>query len=792
MWSISLHPQELGCELHAQLTDRLRKVIFSLPITVCDTEGWGVIVPSNAEDVFDLRFKARERSGRHIASKAMEKLRGKLRVCEQPGSGVLEFELSLTNTCAASHPGGTWGLGNGGAVWVQRFTPSFCVDSCKHAMPEKLAARLILTDESRDEVVGATDGIAVTQLSSGGENWDGPIHQAPNGQSLVRERGYVVSSRNGEFAEIRESAGRAFPIMQLSDDQQCMSVAVEHFWANFPIGLAADGDKVKVELFSSAGAGPVELQGGEQKTFRIAIAWEPCAVQASVKTDSLKSWMRRSSPAPPVDSVDAEQLPPLLVPGSGNDRPIDSLQAKYRDLVQQAIEGDDSFWKKSESIDQFGWRNFGDLYGDHEAVFHQGEHRLVSHYNNQYDCTLGFLTQYLLSGDERWWDWGIASADHAWDIDTYHTSEDKLVYNGGLFWHTYHYADAGLANHRSYPAGLSAKDVFSDGKDLCDLGETGERLTQNYLVGGGPAASHNYSTGWMYAYYLTGREMYRDAAVNAADYVMRIEDGKKTPFCFLSLADTGHSTCSSEGYFGPGRASANSTHALLTGHELTQDRRYLTRAESLMRRTVHPNQDLQQLDLLNAELRWFYTMYLQALSRYVDYKCKLKEFDESFRYGVASLLLYANWMAENECPTLSKADELQYPTETWAAQDMRKWQVLEHSARYELDPVRRERLQVRAEFFFRYVVNYLSESPTKSLCRPVVLMMNFGWQREWYLNHRNELAYTVPINDDFGEPTRFVPQRAIAVRRFKALAFTGALATLVMGIALIGWFVAPV
>ena len=56
-------------------------------------------------------------------------------------------------------------------------------------------------------------------------------------------------------------------------------------------------------------------------------------------------------------------------------------------------------------IDAGGWEvaNFGDIYGDHEAVYHDGPQPMVSHYNNQYDLLLGFLVQFLVSGDLRWW-----------------------------------------------------------------------------------------------------------------------------------------------------------------------------------------------------------------------------------------------------------------------------------------------------------------------------------------------------------------------------------------------------
>ncbi len=158
-------------------------------------------------------------------------------------------------------------------------------------------------------------------------------------------------------------------------------------------------------------------------------------------------------------------------------REHDPHQAYHR-LVDLAIEGDDTFLAKREKIDEYGWRNYGDLYGDHEAVFHRGTTPLISHYNNQYDCVEAMAAQYLRTSDWKWFEQMIAMADHAWDIDTYHTDGDKSLYNRGLFWHTYHYADADTGTHRSYPRRLNATEVFESGKALSELGATGKRLAK--------------------------------------------------------------------------------------------------------------------------------------------------------------------------------------------------------------------------------------------------------------------------------------------------------------------------
>lgn len=56
----------------------------------------------------------------------------------------------------------------------------------------------------------------------------------------------------------------------------------------------------------------------------------------------------------------------------------------------------------------------------------------------------------MRSGDRRWWPAMNELAPHVAEIDIYHTTEDRAAYSGGLFWHTYHYRDAGRATHRCY------------------------------------------------------------------------------------------------------------------------------------------------------------------------------------------------------------------------------------------------------------------------------------------------------------------------------------------------------
>ena len=83
-------------------------------------------------------------------------------------------------------------------------------------------------------------------------------------------------------------------------------------------------------------------------------------------------------------------------------------------------------------------------------------------------------------------------------------------------------------------------------------------------------------------------------------------------------------------------------------------------------------------------------------------------------------------MVDHEYPYLEKPAILEYPTETWAAQDMRKADVFLLAAGHASGDERRRFLQGAARFF-EYSVRTLHEMPTRTLTRPLVLMLSNGY-----------------------------------------------------------------
>ena len=182
--------------------------------------------------------------------------------------------------------------------------------------------------------------------------------------------------------------------------------------------------------------------------------------------------------------------------------------ARYADYVHQIIEGPHSFVAKREIIDEYGWRNFGELYADHEAVQSSGPaSRSSPTTTTSTTSCYGAFVQFQRTGDSRWRQLMADAARHVIDIDIYHTQDDKAAFNGGLFWHTDHYLPAGTCTHRTY-----------------------SRANGGRGYGGGPSNEHNYTSGLLHYYYLTGDPEAAQAVRELADWVIGMDDGSRTLF----------------------------------------------------------------------------------------------------------------------------------------------------------------------------------------------------------------------------------------------------------------------
>jgi hypothetical protein len=304
------------------------------------------------------------------------------------------------------------------------------------------------------------------------------------------------------------------------------------------------------------------------------------------------------------------------------------------------------------------------------------------------------------------------------------------------------------------------------------------------VSGGGPSAEHNYNVGLALHYYLTGWIAARDVAVSLGDWVIAMDDGHRTPFRWLTGGATGLASASgSPLYHGPGRGGGNSIKALLTAFQLSGQRRHLDKAEELMRRCINPGDNIESLNLLDAERRWYYTVFLEAVGLYLWQKAARGELDHTYDYARRSLLHYARWMCDHEYPYLDRPEILEYPNETWSAQDMRKSEVLAVAALC-TQGAERDHMLSTSQRFFEDVLTRLPALPTHHYTRPMVLLLIRGYALPWVRQHRDAALPAPDSTIGHEQPARFEPQKARAVRRAKLVA--GALIASIAGLLI--WF----
>ncbi len=631
------------------------------------------------------------------------------------------FEIRIHNYRAASHPGGLWDLGDPGSIFFKEM--SLVLHGANK--PESIIWQI--SPISKPNFTDS-DCLSIYQDSSGGKNWNSPNHIDKNGNLTVSFQGYRLFTSKKQNEDL--TGTRCNPIVQINMPDARVILSLQDFWQNFPKSINVEENIMKVGIFPKECSSSYELQGGEKKRHTLFLNFEASSNSIHNIPHFLKPLHISIEPS----WIEKTKAIPYVLPEAEDSNTI------YTDYIHNVIEGKNSFFNKREIIDEYGWRNFGDVYADHEAINAEEKSTFISHYNNQFDAIYGAGIHFLRSCDYRWFELMSQYARHVMDIDIYHTDQDKPAYNHGLFWHTDHYLPAGRATHRTY-----SLDNVKEKKDY----------------GGGPCNEHNYTSGFLLYYYLTGDIFARDAVIELADWVVDMDDGLKT---LWSLFDDGPTGIASQTVFqdfhGPGRGAGNSINALLDAYRLTGLRTYLVKAEEIIQRCIHPKDDINALHLDDPEYKWSYLVFLQILGKYLDFKKELEETDWHFFYARDTLLHYALWMMNNEVPYKDVLHKVEIPTETWPAHDVRKACILNYASKYAPADLKKP-LKQKARFFFDRCLADLLSFETAYLTRPMVILMTYGFMQACFDNDCQETSLDYEIhNYDFGEPVSFVPQRA--------------------------------
>lgn len=613
-------------------------------------------------------------------------------------SEKMKLEVCLHNSQAAKHYGGLWDLGDPGSLLFKEFSVHLQADSL-HAVTLKES------DRANSIHAEALETISIRQSSSGGVNWQSAIHRNSQNQVEQTTFGYCIEA-NGELVS---SGSRASPVIKIETDVGACLAGIPKFWENFPSALECFDNTLALQFFPMQADSNYELQGGEKKwlSAQLAFPTSPNADDNSVDTFMAihKPLNARLDPQHWQDSAVVSNFQ------------VSDGKTLLDGLVAKGLTGKDNFFAKRETIDEYGWRNYGEIFADHESLHIDKNEKspLISHYNNQYDAILGFFIQYVSTSDSRWFELMEDLAKHVSDIDIYDTDQDRTEFNRGLFWHTDHYIDAQTATHRTF----SKRQLAADGSLIA--------------AGGGPTAEHCYTTGLMYHYFLTGENNSRDAVLGLAQWMVNSD----TPATgFLSAIDSIRKeelrrfkhlfrkeiiTSNRQPFT---RATGNYITALIDAFEVSGSSLWMARCDSLISRSIHPADAIEKRDFDNIELTWSYVCLLQAISRYLITKEKSGSLDTHYEYAKASLLHYCSWMLENESLYFDNIDRLEFPNATWIAQEIRKCNLMISGARY--DQSRRKEYLAKAEIYLAFLEDKLVSNDELELARiQVILLQNY-------------------------------------------------------------------
>lgn len=608
-------------------------------------------------------------------------LKLQLRVERWATAGLQKVDVRIRNTRRATHRGGLWDLGDAGSVLLRGLHLKV---NAPELHPDHVRWQLNADACTEPQVAPATENWQLVQYGSGSENWNSSNHIDALGHCTVVQRGYEVTREDQTINGLRSE-----PVLQVCSDDHCLGVAIPEFWQQFPGSLNCEAGQLDVGLFPKAADQCFELQGGEQKTRTVWLATgssEASAASIDQRNEAAFAQLTAQiQPARMLQSSDwiadckvIDWLPASLPKKAShsNDAQKTNCGQRFAAYVRQATTGEFTVTARREKIDEYGWRNFGDVHADHEQTHYSGPNTIISHYNNQFDLLFGGILNMIVSADADWFDLFDPLARHVMDIDIYHTNQDRACYNGGLFWHTDHYVDAQTATHRTYS---------------CHNAGGGD-------YGGGLSCEHNYTTGLLFYHFLTGNPDARETVLSLADWVVAMDDGTKTVFGLLDSGPSGLASATvSEDFHGPGRGAGNSINALVDAWTLTADDKYLNKAEQLIQRVMHPDQDCDELHLSDAEGHWSYTVCMTAVGRYLSAKQAADQHDAVYEYARRTLVNYGCWMAANEQPALDHPERLQYPTEAWAAQEFRKANALRIAAACSPDAKQQQAMRERAD-----------------------------------------------------------------------------------------------
>lgn len=271
---------------------------------------------------------------------------------------TVKLQFTIHNPNRAYHPENLWDLGDKGAIYFNQLDYQISLDSPPQINWKKGASSQWEKNQS--------DRFVIYQDSSGGELWDSKNHINKDKRVPLKFKGYQCLDNQ----DIIHHGNRVNPFIHIKTNKLQLTTHIKQFWQNFPKAIEITKNNISIALFPKQFSDNFELQGGEKKTHTIFLNF-------SEDMDSLDYCQFPLIAKIPVSYYAQTNLFSWM--------PKVYAKTSLDYLINAGIEGENNFFSKREVIDEYGWRNFGDLFADHESLYRKNNQLNISHYNNQYD-----------------------------------------------------------------------------------------------------------------------------------------------------------------------------------------------------------------------------------------------------------------------------------------------------------------------------------------------------------------------------------------------------------------------
>ena len=188
---------------------------------------------------------------------------------------------------------------------------------------------------------------------------------------------------------------------------------MSEFWQRCPSGIEVTETDIQIHLLA-ASTELTELQPGEKCTRTVWLQLSDTQDQNHENhcyENTVRCVHQPITALPHEAAIVSSNALEWYAPDDQKNSPRATITGTARpneveqQLLNEMLRGPTNFLWKREQIDEYGWRNFGDFWADHEELYADDPSPVISHYNNQYDLLHGLLREYLRSQNPQWWTW---------------------------------------------------------------------------------------------------------------------------------------------------------------------------------------------------------------------------------------------------------------------------------------------------------------------------------------------------------------------------------------------------